>query len=182
MATQISLTLQEQPALLSIVYVPPRHLQVLWGLKKLPFSYANKAALDRHIVAFSRNVVAGATPPTVTINPNWWDLEYHLVVSPRTAATEVEKFTNNSAAVAEQAGILISLIDPLTFVRPLLTAPYLTPAAAYTLLAAQVAAWIWDAPLAPLMKCLRVSLSKLCSRISFLSPLNMSKHITYNSR
>ena len=70
MATLTSLPLQEQPDLLSIMYVPPLHLQVLCLINKLPFSYANKTVLDGHIVAFSYDDVAGPTPLTITINPN----------------------------------------------------------------------------------------------------------------
>ena len=69
-----SLPLQERPALLIIVKGPTRHLQVLWGIEKLPVSYTNKTAIGGHIVAFSHDIVAGDTPPTISINTNWWDL------------------------------------------------------------------------------------------------------------
>ena len=41
---------------------PAQHIRVLWGVEKLPYSYANKTDLDGHVVAFSRDIVAGNTP------------------------------------------------------------------------------------------------------------------------
>ena len=70
MATLISIPLQERPDLLIIMDVPPLHLQFLWVINKLFFSYANKTVLDEHIVAFLYDAVAGPTPLTITINPN----------------------------------------------------------------------------------------------------------------
>ena len=62
-----SLPHQDRPALLVIVEEPTRHIRFLWGIEKPPFLYANKTALDGHIVAFSCDIVAGNTPPTITI-------------------------------------------------------------------------------------------------------------------
>ena len=69
-----SLPRQERPDLLVIVEEPTRHIRVLWGIKKPPFSYANRTALDGHIVAFSRDIVAGNTPHTIAIGNEWWNL------------------------------------------------------------------------------------------------------------
>ena len=66
-----SLPLQERPALLVIVKERTRHIRFIWGIKKLPFSYANKTALGGHIVNFSRDIVAGNTPLTISINYEW---------------------------------------------------------------------------------------------------------------
>ena len=49
-----SLPQHEIPSLLVIVEKPTRHIRVLWGIEKLPFSYENRTALDGRIVAFSR--------------------------------------------------------------------------------------------------------------------------------
>ena len=62
-----SLPRQEGPALLVIVEEPTCHIRVFWGIEKLPFSYANRTALYGHIVAFSRDILAGNTPPTIAI-------------------------------------------------------------------------------------------------------------------
>ena len=70
-----SLPRQESPALLIIVKDPTRQIRVLWGFEKLPFYYANRNALDGHIITFSRDIVAGDTPPTIAIDDDWWDLE-----------------------------------------------------------------------------------------------------------
>ena len=67
-----SLLQHERPALLIIVEDPTRHIRVLWGIEKLPYSYAKKIALDGHILAFSRDIVAGNTPPTIAVNKEWW--------------------------------------------------------------------------------------------------------------
>ena len=63
-----SLPQHKRPALLVIVEEPTRHIRVLWGIEKLPYSYANKTALDGRTVSFSRDVVAGNTPPTISVN------------------------------------------------------------------------------------------------------------------
>ena len=64
----VSLPQQERPALLTIVEEPTGHIRVLWGIEKLPFSYAKGTALDGCIVTFSRDIVAGDTPPTIAID------------------------------------------------------------------------------------------------------------------
>ena len=66
-----SLPQPERPTLLIIVEGPTRHIRVLWGIEKLPYSYADKTALDGRIVAFSRDIVAGNTPPTIAVNKEW---------------------------------------------------------------------------------------------------------------
>ena len=66
-----SLPHPERPALLIFVEEPTRHIIVLWGIEKLPHSYANKTALDGRIVVFSRDIVAGNTPPTIAVNEEW---------------------------------------------------------------------------------------------------------------
>ena len=71
------LTTSIDPALLVIVEELTRHIRVLWGIEKLTFSYANRTALDGHIIAFSRDIVAGNTPPTIAIDDEWWNLEDH---------------------------------------------------------------------------------------------------------
>ena len=43
------------------------------GSRKTPYYYANKTDLDGRIVAFSRDVVAGNTPPTIAVDEEWWD-------------------------------------------------------------------------------------------------------------
>ena len=69
-------------------------------------------------------------------------------------------------------------ITPLTLAHPLLTAPYLSPAAAYALLAARVHAKKWDAPLKPLMTWLRASLYAACPGVTSLPQLDLANHIT----
>ena len=71
-------------------------------------------------------------------------------------------------------------IAPLVLAHPLLTAPYLSPAAAYTLLLARVTSWNWDAPLAPLITWLRASIYQACPGVNSLPPLNLADHITVN--
>ena len=67
---------------------------------------------------------------------------------------------------------------PLVLAHTLLTAPYLSPAAAYTLLLERVIAWNWDAPLAPLMTWLRASLYQAYMGVKSLPPLELADHIT----
>ena len=86
--------------------------------------------MDGHIVKFYRDVVAGDITPTVTINPDCCRLEDHPVVSPSIDTTKVAKMRptddsiDKSPAVEEQTSISLSFIAPLTFVHPLLIAPY----------------------------------------------------------
>ena len=82
---------QERPSLLVIVEEPTRHIRVLWGIEKPPFSYAKRTTLDGHIVAFYRNIVAGDTPPTIAIEGDWWNPEDHPVPSQLTAASKINK-------------------------------------------------------------------------------------------
>ena len=179
-----SLPRQERPALLVIVEEPTRHIRVLWGIEKLPFSYANRTALNGHIVAFSRDIAAGNTPPTISINDEWWNLEDHPVPSQLTAASKISNIQPEEAGIpqavtgAETASIQRACIAPLFLAHPLLTAPYLSPTAVYTLLLARVTAWNWDAPLAPLMTWLRASLYHACPGVSSLPPLELADHIT----
>ena len=67
---------------------------------------------------------------------------------------------------------------PLALSHPLLTSPYLSLAAAYTLLFARVHAWKWDALLDPLMTWIRASLYTTCPGMTSLSPLELADHIT----
>ena len=69
-------------------------------------------------------------------------------------------------------------IAPLTLAHPLLKAPYLLPAAAYSLLAAKVYAKKWDAPLKPLMTWLRASLYAACPGVTSLPPFELANYIT----
>ena len=80
---------QERQALLVISEEPTLHIRVLWGIEKLPFSYVNRTSLDGHIVAFSCHIVAGNTPPTITIDNEWWNLEDHPVPSQLTEASDI---------------------------------------------------------------------------------------------
>ena len=68
-----SLPQHERPDLLIIVEEPTRHIRFLWGIEKLPFSYANRTTLGGRIVAFYRDIVTGNTPPTIAIDEKWWD-------------------------------------------------------------------------------------------------------------
>ena len=120
----------------------------------------------------------------IAISPNWWDLEDLPAPSPHTAASETTKLQpdehsiTEAAAVSEQARIPLACIAPVALVHLLLTAHYLSPAAVYTFLSTRATAWSWDAPLAPLMKCLRESLFQTCPGVNSLPPLDMADHIT----
>ena len=143
-----SLPQHERPALVIIVEEPTRHIRVLWGIEKLPFSYANRTALDGRIVAFSRDIVAGNTPPIISIDEEWWDQEDRPVPTEPKADAEVSKLQPGGTSIPEAAPgaettcLTRAFITPLALAHPLLTAPHLSPAAAYTLLAARVHAWM----------------------------------------
>ena len=96
-----SLPLQERLALLVIVEETTRHIRVLWGIDKLPFSYANRTALDGHIVAFSCDIVAGDTPPTIAIDDDWWNLEDHPVPSQLTASSDINKIRTEDICIPQ---------------------------------------------------------------------------------
>ena len=180
----VSLPQQERPALLVIVDEPTHHIRVLWGIEKLPYSYANRTALDGHIVAFSRDVVAGNTPPTISIKEEWWEKEGCPVPTETNTNAEVSKLHPRDTRIPEAApgvatiSITQACITPLALAHPLLSAPYLSPADAYTLLAARVHAWKWDAPIKPLMTWLRASLYATCLGVTSTPPLDLANHIT----
>ena len=117
---------------------------MLWGLEKLPYSYANKTALDGRDVAYSRDIVAGNTPPTIAVDKEWWKKDELPVPTEKVANHEVTKLQPQDTSIPKASPVAstISLpracIAPLTLVHPLLTAPYLSPAAAYDLLASKV--------------------------------------------
>ena len=103
--------------------------------------------LNGHILTFFRDIVAGDTPPTIEISDEWWDLEDRPVPSQQTEASEVIKIRPEhhiipeAATEADRACITLACIAPLALTHPLLTAPYMSPAAAYTLLSTRTAAW-----------------------------------------
>ena len=154
------------------------------GSRKLPYSYANKTDLDGRVVAFSRDVVAGSTPPTIAVNEEWWDKDELPVPLEAVTDHEVAKLQPHEVSTPESApgATTISLthacIAPLTLVHPLLKATYLSPAAAYTLLTAKVHAEKWDAPLKPLLTWLRASLYATRPGVTSLPPLELADHIT----
>ena len=126
----------------------PATLESSVASKKIPFSYANRTALDGHIITFSCDIVAGDTLPTNTISDYWWDLADRPVLSQETATSEVTKLRPENhtipeeAAVPEQARIPLACIAPIVLAHPLLTNTYLSPAAAYTLLSARSTSYI----------------------------------------
>ena len=141
-------------------------------------------ALDGHIVAFSRDILAGLTPPTIAISNEWWNLKDRPVPSQHTVATKVSKLRLEDHSIpeemtgAEREITPLDYIVPLALTHPLLTDHYTSPAAAYILLSARTAAWNWDAPLVPLMLWLRVSLYQMCPGVKSLPTLDMADHIT----
>ena len=64
---------------------------VLLVIEKLPCSYANRTALNSHIIAFSGDIIAGVTPPTIAIGNDGWTLEDCPVPSQLTAASKTNK-------------------------------------------------------------------------------------------
>ena len=174
----------DRPALLVIFEEPTRHIRFLWGIEKLPLSYSNSTALDGRIVTFSRDIVAGNTPPTIYIDKEWWYQEDHPILTEPKADDEVSKIQPRDTSIpkaapgSETTRLKRACITPLALAHPLLTSPYLSPAAAYTLLAARVHAWKWYAPLKPLMTWLRASLYATCPGVTPLPPLKLANHIT----
>ena len=98
------------------------------------------------------------------------------MLSQITAASEINKIRPEDTGIpqavtgTETTHIPRAFIAPLVLAHPLLTAPYLSPAAAYTLLSARVTARNWDASLAPLMIWLRESLYQACPGAISLPP------------
>ena len=113
-----------------------------------------------------------------------WDRKYRPVISHQTAATKVSKLRPEDHNIpeevigAERASMPLACIAPLAIIHSLLTAPYMSPAAAYTLLSAITATWNWDASLAQLIRWIRASLYPTCTVVTSLPPLDMSDHIT----
>ena len=179
-----SLPQHERPAFLIIVEEPKRHIRVLWGIEKLPLSYANRTALDGRIGAFSRDIVAGNTPPTISIDEEWWEQEDRPFPTEPKVDAKVSKLRPGDTNIPETAPganttrLTRACITPLALAHLLLTAPYLSPAAAYTLLAARLNAWKWDVPLKPLITWLRASLYATCPGVTSLPPLELVDHIT----
>ena len=68
-----SLPQPKRPALLIIVEELTCHIRVLWGIEKLPYSYANKTTPDGRVLAFSGDIISVNTPPTIAVDKEWWD-------------------------------------------------------------------------------------------------------------
>ena len=125
---------------------------------------------------FSRDIVAVNTPPTISVNEEWWEKEDLAVPTETVANSEFAKLQPQDTSIPEASpgAATISLpracITPLALAHPLLTAPYLSPAAAYALLATRVHAWKWDAPLKPLMTWFRASLHAACPGVKSPPP------------
>ena len=83
------------------------------GGRKLPFSFANKMELDGKFVTLSIDVFAGSTPSTIAIDPDWWKLEDHPLVSTKTDATEVATVAPTNYSIVEKAAIEDPLNLPL---------------------------------------------------------------------
>ena len=90
-STLAPLPQQKRPDLLIILEEPTRHIRFLWGIEKLPFSYANRTALNGHIVDFFCDIIAGDTPPTISIRDEWRDLKERPVPSQHTVESKVTK-------------------------------------------------------------------------------------------
>ena len=118
-------------AILIVVEQTTRHIIVLWGIEKLPYSYANKTALDGRVVVFSRDVVAGNTPPTIAINEEWWDKDELPVPTETAADHKVAKLRPQETSIpkvspgASTISLSRACIAPLTLAQPLLKATYL---------------------------------------------------------
>ena len=90
--------------------------------------------------------MAGNTPPTIAISDEWWYLKDRPVPSQHTASTKVIKLRPEdhsipeAAAGAERESIPLACIALLALTHLLLTNPYMSLAAAYTLLSARTAA------------------------------------------
>ena len=149
-----------------------------------PFFYAKRTALDGRIVAFSRKTVTGNTPPNIAIDKEWWNQEGGPIPTEQKSDFKVFKLQPGETSIPEVATgakttrLTRACITPLLLAHPLLTAPYLSPAAAYTLLSAKVNAWKWDAPLEPLLTWLRASLYRIFPGVTSLPPLELAYHIT----
>ena len=116
-----------------VVAGPPHHIRVPWGMECLPVLFTNTMGTNRHIVAFSRDLVEFTFPPTIKINPAWRNPEYFPVVLSATAfqvlpgrpyiAKEISALTTAN----NRLDLLLVFLAPLHFIHPILSAPYLSP-------------------------------------------------------
>ena len=102
----------------------------------------------------------------------------HEVAKLRPQDTSIPKASPGASTIS----LAPACIVPLTLAHALLKAPYLSPAAAYFLLAAKVHAKKWDAPLKPLMTWLRASLYATQPGVTSLPPLDLADHITVGKK
>ena len=102
MATITSLLLQEWPALLIIVDGPPLRQQFLWGIDNPPLLLRQEYGFGWTDHLILTQCCGRATPTTVTINPDWWDLKDYPVVLPSTASTKATIFYQQTEASTMQ--------------------------------------------------------------------------------
>ena len=186
--TLIFLALKERPPLLTVAAGPPSHVLLLWGVERLLVLFTNPEVIYGKIVAFSRDMVEGTFPPTITINPTWWYMSSQLVIS---AATAAQSLANCTPAATEipalttanyRAHLPLAVIAPLQFVKPLLSAPYLSPTAVYTFLTAHAAEMRWEEKMELLIPYLLATLLPSFLSATALLLLKLADHVTVSRK
>ena len=66
-----SIQLMEHTTILSCVTVISPHIHILWGVQVIVISLYKTSNFDVTVVVFIQDMVAGITPPSVTVDPAW---------------------------------------------------------------------------------------------------------------
>ena len=84
-------------------------------------------------------IVAGNKPPTIAVDKEWWDKDELPVPTETVADHKVAKLQPQDTSIPEASpGASTISLSRAILSHPLLKAPYLSPAAAYALLAAKL--------------------------------------------
>ena len=108
--------------------------------------FTNSLSTDGQNIAFSQDIVEGTLPPTIKINPTWWEINKQPAVSDTMAAQVISSLSSTATEIPApttanyRTNLPLASLAPLQFLRPLLLAPYLSPPTTYTLITSQAAA------------------------------------------
>ena len=84
--------------------------------------FTNPTSTYGQTIAFSQDMVEGTLPPTIRINPTWWDTSNQPVFSATTASQSLANITPAATEIpalttaSDRAHLPLSSLAPLQFV------------------------------------------------------------------
>ena len=126
----------------------------------------------------------GTLPPTIKINPAWWELHERPVVSAVTAEKTLAYLYPVVILIIElthsndSKDLPLSSLSPLHFIHSLLLASFLFPPAVYTLILSQAISLQFQGHVAPFLTFIISTLLPSFTDATSLPLMHMAKHVT----